>query len=87
MIEDVKNHLLHYAILITILVIGFGSIGLFSSNKQTQLVLCVLTSSVYVLWGIIHHYMEDDINVKIVMEYFFVAFLSVVILFTIIGRE
>ena len=87
MIEDIKNHILHYAILITILVIGFGSIVIFSSNKQIQLVLSIITAVLYALWGVVHHYMEDDMNIKIIMEYFIIAFLSVVILFTIIGRE
>lgn len=87
MIEDAKNHLLHYAILITILVVGFGSIVLFSSNKQIQLSLAVITAISYVLWGITHHYMEDDMSVKVVVEYILIAMLSILILFSVLMRE
>ena len=87
MIEDAKNHLLHYTILITILVIGFGSVVLFSANKQAQLILAIITSVLYVLWGFIHHYMEDDMSIKVVVEYVLIAVLSILIIFPVLMRE
>lgn len=86
MFEDIKTHTLHYLILITIMAIGFGSVFAFSENKNTQFLLGGLTAVLYVFWGIIHHYMEDDLNLKIVIEYTLIAALSVTILFSLLIR-
>lgn len=87
MFEDIKTHIMHYAILATILIIGFGSILIFSSGKQIQLFLIVATTILYAFWGIIHHYMEDELNLKIVIEYILIALLIAIILLTILLRR
>lgn len=86
MFEDIKTHTLHYLILITILTIGFGSVFVFSEKRNAQFLLGGLTAVLYVLWGVIHHYMEDDLNLKIVIEYTLIAALSVTILFSLLLR-
>lgn len=87
MLEDVKTHTLHYLVLVTILIIGFGSVLVFSTDKNIQLFLGGVTAALYVLWGIIHHYMEDDFNLKIVIEYTLIAALSMTILFSLLLRR
>lgn len=87
MFEDFKTHSLHYLVLLTVIAIGFGSVFILSSDRNTQIFLGGLTALLYVFWGIIHHYMEDDLNIKIVVEYSLIAILSVVILFSLLIRR
>jgi len=45
-----------------------------------------LTASFYILWGIVHHYLEGDLHPRVVLEYAAVALLGFLILWSIIMR-
>lgn len=79
MIEDVKTHLWHYAILMLMIFSG-GVVFFFSPNKMIKFQLGVLVATAYVVWGMTHHFLEKNLNPKIVIEYILIGFLAVILL-------
>lgn len=86
MLEDIRSHKIHYLMLLIILIFGFGSFLYFSFDRQSQFVVGILTSISYALWGIAHHYGENNLNWKIVVEYSLFAALAIVIIESLILR-
>lgn len=85
LLEDIKEHLGHYLALFFILAFGVGALIFFQRTPQMQIVSLFLTSSFYVLWGVIHHYLEEDLCLRVVVEYVVVALLGFLTLWSIIG--
>lgn len=73
MIEKGKNHAAYYIVLLLILGIGFLMAVLASPNKQLQTVAIVMTTFFYIAWGILHHLINHDLNLKIVIEYILIG--------------
>lgn len=75
MIKDIRQHFIHYLILV--LIIAIGGIGfLISPDKMIRFQVGALTSLAYVFWGIFHHLMENDLKLKIVVEYALIGLLA-----------
>lgn len=79
MIEDLKTHLVHYLVLILILGSGFLAFWYFTKDSVSQFLAILTTAFSYLVWGIIHHWLEDNLNLKIVVEYILFAALGVAI--------
>ncbi|PIV00372.1 hypothetical protein COS54_03180 [Candidatus Shapirobacteria bacterium CG03_land_8_20_14_0_80_39_12] len=84
--ENIKKHLVHYLVLLFLLVSGGLSFFYFQRFSQAQIVSAFLTASFYVLWGVIHHYLEGDLHLRVVVEYMAVAILGFLVLFTLVNR-
>ena len=69
MFDNFSKHAGHYISLILILALGFLLTSMSSSNRQLQIEIVALTTLVYVSWGILHHLLNHDLNMKIVIEY------------------
>lgn len=79
MLEDIKSHFWHYAILV--LVILIGAIAFFSyPDKMVKFQIGTLTALAYIFWGIFHHLMENSLNFKIMVEYSLIGLLSIILL-------
>ncbi len=85
-IEEIKEHLSHYLVLLFILVSGGLAFWYFHRFPQIQTVSIFLTASFYVLWGVVHHYLEGDLHLRILAEYVAVALLGFLVLFTLANR-
>ncbi|KKS98677.1 MAG: hypothetical protein UV73_C0001G0198 [Candidatus Gottesmanbacteria bacterium GW2011_GWA2_43_14] len=76
-----KHHyIFHNFLLILILATG---LVLFFANRgypDRQFSLTVAISALYVVWGILYHYLKGDLHLKVVIEYILIAFLAVTIL-------
>lgn len=86
LISDIKEHSSHYLSLIFILFCGGLAFVFFQRVPQIQIISLFFTASFYVLWGIIHHYLEGDLHIRIILEYLSVALLGFLILWSIINR-
>lgn len=86
LLSDFKEHLGHYLVLLFILTFGAFAFFYFQRHPQAQTVSIFLTASFYVLWGIIHHYLEGNLHIRIILEYIAVALLGFLILWSIINR-
>jgi len=83
---DIKEHFGHYLVLLFILVFGFAAFFYFSRFPQAQILSAFLTTSFYVIWGMIHHYLEGDLHIRVVAEYLAIALLGFLILFSLAQR-
>jgi len=70
-------HLLHYIILVVILSLAVVLFFISSGNASVQFNIAIITSFVYFIWGIIHHWLEGDLHPKIVVEYLLIALLAI----------
>jgi uncharacterized protein YqhQ len=84
--EDLKEHFSHYLVLFLILVLGVVSFVYFRRIPQAQIYSVFLTALFYTLWGIIHHYLEGDLHIRVVLEYFALSILGFLILWSVINR-
>ena len=81
MYKKFKKHLGYYISLIAILVLGLILILLTSPNIKTQVIMVFLTVFFYVLWGILHHLINHELTLRIVIEYVLIGALGMSILF------
>lgn len=75
-----KNHYAYYLSLLLILIFGF-LIAYNSSDKQFQFVVALMTAFVYVMWGILHHFINHELTPKIVLEYTLMGSLGMSLVF------
>lgn len=80
-----KAHVLHFIVLLLILSAGVGMFFSARGNNALQLMIGVVTSVAYIAWGIIHHVMQGDLHRKVVIEYVFIGFLAIILLFIGLG--
>lgn len=79
MIKDFKDHFWHYLVLVLIISIG-GLVFILDTNKVIKFQIGTLVAIAYVFWGIIHHFLEKNLNFKIMVEYLLIGALSVALL-------
>jgi len=80
MISHFKTHFFQYFILLIIVALGAISFIIFIGDKELQFKIILVTSFLYVVWGVVHHFLEKTLYPKIVIEYIAVALLAIVIL-------
>ena len=84
MFTRLYKHSAYYASLIVILTLGF-LLAYKSSNRSFQIGAVVATAFFYVLWGIMHHLINHDLNVKIVIEYILIGVFGLTIIFFLLS--
>lgn len=77
--EEIKTHLVHYLILIFIILVG-GISFIFFQDHIIRFTIGLLLVVSYILWGIFHHFLESNLNSKIVIEYILIGILSIIFL-------
>ena len=86
MIKDIHLHLSHYIFLLSILIMGLVSYAFFAPFPDRQFGVVILTSILYIIWGIAHHHLEGSLHAKVMVEYTLIALLSIMILIGVIYR-
>ena len=81
-----KKHLNHYLVLLTILNLGVGMFYFLRFNPIYQIAVMAVTGMAYVLWGVIHHWHEEDLHPKIILEYILIALLANLIILSLLFR-
>ena len=76
-----KSSWFHFLILIAILVLGIATFFMVAGNPTAQLVTAIVTSVAYVAWGILHHAIDGDLHLKIVIEYALVGTIAILFLY------
>lgn len=79
--DEIRHHVLSYFFLI-------GGLGFFTVlfyinrlSRGSELNLGIIASLFYFVWGIVHHGLEKNLNIKIVIEYGLISLLGVAMLF------
>lgn len=75
-----SKHTGYYLSLVAILFFGFFLFLQSSYDKNLQILIMYLTGVFYAGWGIIHHLVHHDLNLKIVIEYVLIGSLGVTIM-------
>lgn len=80
-----KRH--HYHLIILAAIMGLGVITFFSlsGNRSLQLLVGIVTTVAYVIWGLMHHAIEGDLYKKVMVEYLLVGAIAIIVLLTIVG--
>ncbi|MBU2577297.1 hypothetical protein KKA69_00530 [Patescibacteria group bacterium] len=86
LVAEIKEHINHYLVLLFILIFGALAFFYFQRVPQVQVLSVFITAVFYVVWGIVHHYLEEDLHLRVVLEYAAVALLGFLILLTLIKR-
>lgn len=80
------KHSAYYISLVLILTLGF-LLAYNSSNRSFQIGAVTITTFFYVLWGIMHHLINHDLNVKIVIEYILIGVFGLTIIFFLLATS
>jgi hypothetical protein len=79
--EKFKKHLAYYMSLIIMLLFGLILIFLTKPNILLQALVILLTVIFYVIWGVVHHLINHELTLRIVVEYILIGALGISILF------
>ena len=85
--QEAKRHFIHYIALFLILTFGLLGFWYFSYRPLLQRIVVTMAAVLYILWGIVHHLADGDLNFKIVLEYGAIAALAATLLWIIIGAS
>lgn len=80
MLNHLKSHFFEYLVLFLILSLGCLGFLIARGNKGIQFKVVLITSFLYVIWGIVHHFLEKTLYFKVMVEYVAVGLLAIVIL-------
>jgi hypothetical protein len=84
MLKRISEHTIYYIILVTILSLGFA-LAYSSTNRSFQIGVTVAVTFFYVMWGILHHLMNHDLHVKIVIEYVLIGVFGLTAIFFLLS--
>ena len=76
----------YYLILLVILNFGALMFYLLRFNPFYQMWAIFLTSLAYISWGLIHHFIEEDLHPKVILEYVLIATLVNLVVITLLIR-
>ena len=83
MIEKFIKHFNYYVSLVSIFIVGLAAAVIASPNFNLQIFIVILTIVIYVLWGILHHYIAHELTAKIMVEYILIGLLGLSMIFFI----
>jgi len=82
--KRVLKDLPHYLALLGIFAAGLVAFIFFSYDPAFKMAIIISVGVSYVVWGIVHHYLNKDLYLEVVLEYIAVAILGLVIVFSLI---
>ncbi|OGH17602.1 MAG: hypothetical protein A2953_00360 [Candidatus Levybacteria bacterium RIFCSPLOWO2_01_FULL_36_54] len=80
-IKSKNGDLEYYVSLIFILSLGLFFIILAAPNKNLQLILVLLTTLFHILFGIVHHLINHDLRIRVVVQYIVIGALGITVIF------
>lgn len=78
------SHISHYFVLFGLLAITVGGFWFFSWDKAFQVSIAIAMVASYVAWGVVHHWLHDDLYLEVVVEYLGIAVLGSVLAITLL---
>lgn len=71
--REIKTHLWQYLLLLTVSVFFILLFSILKGNRLGQFLITTLFVVFYLVWGIIHHFLEKTLNLKVVVEYILIG--------------
>lgn len=84
--KKVAEHINHYIPLVGIMLAGALGIIHFSYDRLFQASLAVAVAFSYFVWGVIHHYLHQDLDFSVLVEYFALAALGLMVILSLLFR-
>jgi len=81
MAKKTTKHIGHYISLVSMFTFGILGLLLFREDKKLEMAVVILIAIFYVIWEIIHHYVNHSLNSKVVVEYILIGSLGIAALF------
>lgn len=78
------RHLPHYLGLWGIFVLTIFGLWFFSYDRIFQAAIFVSASISYVVWGVIHHKIHNDLYLSVIFEYIAFAILGIAVVFSLL---
>lgn len=70
------KHLSHYVILLTLMFLGLLLFSVSSHTPLFQVLIVIILSLTYLLWGILHHLIEKNLYLEVFLEYLLFSLLG-----------
>lgn len=67
--KHLLKHLNYYLALLVMQIIGLFVILSLTGNRELQVAVIIISTIGYVVWAILHQYLEHSLTTKIVVEY------------------
>lgn len=84
--KEVTRHLVHYFSLGGLIGFAFWGFNNFSYDRTFQSAIAMSLGFSFILWGVIHHHLHEDLHPRIVLEYMATAVLGIIVLLAVIWR-
>ncbi len=75
----IYKHKAYYLSLSVIFIMGLALMLVAKHNPQLRMMAILMMAFFYVLWGIVHHILDHDMSVRIVIEYVLLGALGIVL--------
>ncbi len=85
-LERAIKHLPHIASLYAIFIVAAIVFIAFSYNKAVQVAAIAAAASAYLVWGIVHHLIHNDLTIPVIIEYIAFALLGFVVGISVVLR-
>ena len=81
MIANIRSHKAYYLLLAGMQAAGFFLILFAKGDKKLEFTYIVLSTLFYLIWALVHHYLDHDLHVKVVVEYVLMSILGVSVMY------
>ncbi len=79
-LKNLKKYFIDYLIFITVGILFITLLSFFKGNRFEQFIIITLFVNLYIFWGVFHHIKLNRLNLKIVVEYIIIGFLTIFLL-------
>lgn len=82
-----KIHWWRYSMLLLLFFTGLFFFAYFRYNQAVQIGCVIALALGYFLWGVIHHRLDKNLYLKVVIEYFLIALFGSLLVILLILRK
>ena len=76
-LQDKKYKIIEYTVLLVgIAVYAFLFLYLYRDSNSMRLLITALAVLFYIMWGVVHHYLEKRLTIEIAFEYILIGVLT-----------
>ena len=79
-----NRHHAYYLLVVSTLTLCFVAVRTVGYTRQLQVLFVLTAAFLYVLMGVIHHKVEHDLHLRIILEYVGIASLGMAIIYFLI---
>jgi hypothetical protein len=72
--KELQKHMFDYLLLFTAGLFFLVSLSVFKGERLIEFIILFAFTSLYIIWGIYHHIIEDTLHLKTVIEYILIGF-------------